>query len=247
MEADDARCVFADGAESGRAGLRLALPHRFAASRLSLRVMPRLAFAAVFALAAAATGCETTPALSAYEQGVLQARFDRDMALRDPSRSVLDPAVRRQFTGLRYFDVDTTLRFRVPLVREARAETVAVPLHLGGSDPYVRVGTVTMPMEGQPRRLAVYRPVSGPAVYWVPFRDATSGRATYGGGRYLYPDARGDTLEIDFNDAHNPNCDYNPTLYNCALPPSENRLAVPVRAGEKRSLLVETDTTGAGA
>ena len=207
--------------------------------------MPRLVFAVLALVGFSA--CESAPTLSAYEQRVLQARFDRDMALRDPSRSILDPAVRRQFTGLRYFDVDTTMRFRVPLAREARAETVFVPLHLGGTDPYVRVGTVGLPMDGQTRRLAVYRPVTGPPVYWLPFRDATSGTDTYGGGRYLYPTVVGDTLDVDFNDAHNPNCDYNPTLYNCALPPSENRLAVPVRAGEKRSLLVETDTVGAGS
>lgn len=206
-------------------------------------VRPLLAAAAVAALAA----CETAPAISPYVQGIAQARFDRDMQMRDPQRSILDPAVRRRFTGLRYFPVDTTLRFRLPLVRDARADTVHVPLHLGGTDPYVRVGTVAVPLaDGGPYRLAVYQPVRGERVLWVPFRDGTSGTETYGGGRYLYPEAHGDTLVIDFNEAHNPNCDYNPTAYNCALPPSENRLPVRVEAGEQRSLLVE-GATGAPA
>lgn len=194
-----------------------------------------LALLAPLALAA----CETAPAISPYVQGVAQARFDRDMSMRDPQRSILDPAVRRRFTGLRYFPVDSTYRFRVPLVREARADTVHVPLHLGGTDPYVRVGTVALPLDGGPHRLAVYQPLRGERILWVPFRDGTSGHESYGGGRYLYPEADGDTLVIDFNEAHNPNCDYNPTAYNCALPPSENRLPVRVEAGEQRSMLVE--------
>lgn len=203
-------------------------------------------FSRAFACLAAATlaavtfgACASEPAISPYVQSVAQARFDRDMAMRDPQRSILDPPVRRRFTGLRYFPVDTTMRFRLPLVRDDRTDTVHVPLHLGGTDPYVRVGTVAVPLDGGPYRLAVYRPVRGEPILWVPFRDATSGKESYGGGRYLYPETSGDTLVVDFNEAHNPNCDYNPTRYNCALPPSENRLPVRVAAGEQRSLLLE--------
>ena len=48
------------------------------------------------------------------------------------------------------------------------------------------------------------------------------------------------TILVDFNRAYNPDCEYNPERFNCALPPSENRLTVPIRAGEMKSLLHET-------
>ena len=198
---------------------------------------------AVLAIAGvvAGLGCGSEPRLSSYEQNVLQARFERDMVLRDPQRTILAPDVRKRFGGLRYFPVDSTLRFDLRLVRVAEPETVRVSLHLGGTDPYVRVGYVEVPMPGGPYRLSAFQPASGQPVLWLPFLDATSGKETYGGGRYLYPTlAADDRLLVDFNEAHNPNCDYNPTVYNCAMPPSENRLPVPVRAGEMKSLLVET-------
>lgn len=185
-------------------------------------------------------GCGGEARLSSYEQNVLQARFERDMALRDPQRTILAPDVRKRFGGLHYFPVDSTLRFRARLVRAAVPETVRVSLHLGGSDPYVRIGHVEVPLPGGPYRLSAFQPASGQPVLWLPFIDATSGRETYGGGRYLYPALGADgSLVVDFNEAHNPNCDYNPTVYNCAMPPSENRLPVAVRAGEMKSRLVE--------
>ena len=206
-----------------------------------MRFLPLLGLAL---MAGAFACCSDGPRLSAYEQSVLQERFERDMALRSKDRSILAPAVRARFTGLRYFPVDTTQRYRLPLVRAALQETVRVSLHLGGSDPYVRLGHVDVPLDGGPYRLAVYRPASNAGVLWLPFTDATSGRESYGGGRYLYPDTLADgRLVVDFNAANNPNCDYNPDLYNCALPPSENRLPVPVRAGEMKSGLLEAVAT----
>jgi uncharacterized protein (DUF1684 family) len=67
---------------------------------------------------------------------------------------------------------------------------------------------------------------------FLPFRDTTSGKETYGAGRYLDLHAHGDEVVVDFNYAYNPNCAYNPD-WNCPLPPAENWLKVPIRAGEK--------------
>jgi uncharacterized protein (DUF1684 family) len=69
---------------------------------------------------------------------------------------------------------------------------------------------------------------------WLPFFDGTSGRETYAGGRYLdiEVDAEG-MVDLDFNYAYNPLCDYNPDRYNCTLPPPENTLPFAVEAGEK--------------
>ena len=68
---------------------------------------------------------------------------------------------------------------------------------------------------------------------FVPFTDLTSGSETYPAGRYLDLDRnRTGIYIIDFNRAYNPYCYYNPT-YDCPYPPRENRLRVPIRAGEK--------------
>ena len=66
------------------------------------------------------------------------------------------------------------------------------------------------------------------------FRDATSGKVTYGGGRFLYADLPKDgKIVLDFNRAYNPPCAF--TAYaTCPLPPPENRLSMPVEAGEKK-------------
>ena len=69
---------------------------------------------------------------------------------------------------------------------------------------------------------------------WLPFTDATSGQETYGGGRYLdiTLDDEG-MVDLDFNYAYNPLCDYNADKYNCTLPPAGNHLDFMVEAGEK--------------
>ena len=67
----------------------------------------------------------------------------------------------------------------------------------------------------------------------MPFVDALAGRETYGAGRYVEPERLDDgKLLVDFNQAYNPYCAYNAN-WSCPLPPRENRLQVPIRAGEK--------------
>ncbi|HLE52058.1 MAG TPA: DUF1684 domain-containing protein, partial [Anaerolineales bacterium] len=78
--------------------------------------------------------------------------------------------------------------------------------------------------------LTVYRDPHG---YFLPFADALAGSETYGAGRYLEPEPAGKgKLLVDFNYAYNPYCAYN-DQYSCPLTPWENRLKVPIRAGEK--------------
>ena len=71
---------------------------------------------------------------------------------------------------------------------------------------------------------------------FIPFTDATSGQETYESGRYIdleIEDINNDKILIDFNRAYNPYCAYVSGVYNCPIPPAENRLAVAIRAGEK--------------
>lgn len=186
----------------------------------------------------AAACAPETPSLSPYAQEVLQARFDKDMAFRDKDRTILAREDRARFTGLRYFDVDSTYRLRLPIEPAEQIDTIRATLRKGGADRYLRLGTVTFERGGTMHRLAVYQPLDGRSTLWLPFTDLTTGDETYGGGRYLNPPLLEDgTILVDFNRAYNPDCEYNPARFNCALPPSENRLRLPVEAGEKKSLL----------
>ena len=103
----------------------------------------------------------------------------------------------------------------------------------GGEQTYHRAGVVRFDLEGEPAKVTLY---ASPEMHelFVPFRDATSGNETYGAGRYLEvepPDERGNVV-VDFNDAYNPYCAYNPE-WSCPIPPGENWLPVAIRAGER--------------
>ena len=104
---------------------------------------------------------------------------------------------------------------------------------------YRRYGYLEFTFEDQLYRLTVYQNVASKrkTTYegdlFIPFRDATSSNETYGGGRYLdlkIPSSS--NVIIDFNLAYNPYCAYSPR-YSCPIPPEENTLPIPIRAGEK--------------
>ncbi len=175
--------------------------------------------------------------LENWQIALVEMRIDKNEAFMDSSRTSLRPEDLPGFEGLNYYDPEPALRFRVELAREARPDTVQLEKRRGQKVAYARVGSVAFRHEGKAHRLWVYGPAQAgeEQFLWLPFTDATTGRETYGGGRYLdlELDADGKTVELDFNYAYNPLCDYNPDKYNCTLPPAENRLPFPVRAGEK--------------
>jgi len=162
---------------------------------------------------------------------LLRYRRARDEFFRDDPRSPLPPERRTGFGGLAYYDPNPDLVFRVE-VEPVPAEPVTIATTDGQERVYHRVGKVRIPIEGTEVELALFS--TGHEGLFLPFRDATSGTETYGAGRYLDLPAPGEDgmVEIDFNLAYNPFCAYN-DAYSCALPPYENWLEVPIRAGEK--------------
>jgi len=101
-----------------------------------------------------------------------------------------------------------------------------------------RIGSFLFELDGTECRLAVTRLLE-PGVpddhFDVYFRDATTGRESYDVGRYASVERIGDEATVDFNLAYNPSCALSP-FYNCPIPPAENRLSVPIRAGEMSPL-----------
>lgn len=97
-------------------------------------------------------------------------------------------------------------------------------------------GWLSFRLQGQTcRLLAFWERPTGPDALFIPFYDATTGKTTYGGGRYLNARLRKDgTVTLDFNQCFNPYCVFDPQRYgSCPLPPAENRLPFEVTAGQK--------------
>ena len=156
---------------------------------------------------------------------------------RDSARSPLPVAMRGDaFPGLAYFEPDPAFRFVLPLHEHEQKETVTVETTADGEQTYRRWGEFRFEVDGESATLQAYRPDDGADRFWVPFRDATSGEATYGAGRYLDLEPDRDRVDgewvVDFNLAYNPTCAYN-HAYECPLVPTENWLEIAIEAGEK--------------
>lgn len=169
-------------------------------------------------------------------------RGTRDELFRAHPLSPLDAHRRGDFTGLPLFDYDPA--FRVVVELAATPDAAAHSLS-GGRDGYVQL----IPFA----RTAGLRERLGDelTLYWLggygggvflPFRDATTGKASFGGGRYLLDGIKGADLGVaadgrailDFNFAYNPSCAYS-ARWICPLAPPENELPVAITAGERMS------------
>jgi uncharacterized protein (DUF1684 family) len=171
---------------------------------------------------------------------LLGFRAAKDRLFASHPSSPVPPAERRDFRGLAYWRHDPSLSFRLPLEPDLDAAPLDVPRSSAGpAMPYARIGWVSFAVAGVPTRLAVYWLNEYAGGIFIPFRDATSGTETYGGGRYLWDSGKGadlgsegDELVIDFNYAYHPSCVYDP-VWSCPLAPPENWLTVAIRAGER--------------
>jgi uncharacterized protein (DUF1684 family) len=189
-------------------------------------------------------------------------RAERQRLYREHPQSPVRAGQRTTFRAL-HFPYDPALRFELPLLRQepahvrgdasgsadggrgtrsaAGAAGPPLPTSIGTPFAFDRIGRVEVPFPDGTRRLSVYwlRGYSGGI--FLPFADATSGRETYGSGRYLLDGAKGadlggdsarGTLVVDFNFAYQPSCAFDPR-WSCPLAPPGNHLDVAVRAGER--------------
>ncbi len=157
-------------------------------------------------------------------------REHKDEFFRHSPQSPLPHHRRHDFAGLAYYPPDESLVFTMPVDAQVEGE-LTVQTSDGQQRTYRRAGRVRFEVDGEPAELTLY--TTGHPGYFVPFRDATSGSETYGAGRYLDLEPNEDgTVTVDFNYAYNPFCAYD-DAYSCPLPPVENWLRVPIRAGEK--------------
>ena len=157
-------------------------------------------------------------------------RKNKDEFFRTDHHSPLTPEQKQNFSGLNYFPENPDLDLTVEVERFDKGDVVKIQTNTGDVQAYERFGRFEFVHEEEEASLTIYSNEYG---FFLPFTDALSGEETYGAGRYLEPEELLDgRFKVDFNLAYNPYCAYNPN-WSCPLTPFENRLKVPIQAGEK--------------
>ena len=135
------------------------------------------------------------------------------------------------FKGLRWYPVKPAYRVTARFVTHAQPKTLKVDTVVGIAEAMPSPGYAEFEIDGKTVRL---EPVIEPGetdLFFI-FRDATTGRTTYPGGRFLYAEPpRDGRVVLDFNRAYSPPCAFT-AFATCPMPPAPNRLAIPIEAGE---------------
>jgi uncharacterized protein (DUF1684 family) len=170
-------------------------------------------------------------------------RCVRDDLFATHPQSALPLDRRAGFAGLDYFAYDPALRVLAD-VESAPDEARGIAGSAGSAIVFRRFARARFELAGEEHALELYWLEGYGGGVFLPFGDATSGKETYGGGRYLLDTVKGSDLGegpngrliLDFNFAYNPSCSYDPQ-WACPLTPSANRLSFAVRAGEKHAVV----------
>ena len=182
-------------------------------------------------------GCSTQPPQVDHTASLVALRAAKDAMLAQAADSPVAPENRARFLPLAYYPIDASWRTPAGLSPLSDAESPAfeMPTSTGQRRQMRRAGKLRFSVRGETYVLTAFVSADDAARQrlFVPFRDTTAGIETYPAGRYLDLDRTPTGLyDIDFNAAYQPYCYYDPT-YDCPIPPPENRLAVPIRAGER--------------
>jgi uncharacterized protein (DUF1684 family) len=162
----------------------------------------------------------------------------RDEMFADHPQSPLPSDQRTSFRGLAYFDYNPEARVLAE-VTQAEPQPLFIEASTGGSVEFTRFGVASFELHGNPLELELYWLDAYGGGLFLSFRDSTSGKTSYGAGRYLLDTVKGadlgsedDRLVLDFNFAYAPSCAYDPR-WVCPLVPPPNRLFIPIEAGER--------------
>lgn len=174
-----------------------------------------------------------------WAKNIEQQRGEKDKAFRETKDSPVPEKVTKNFHGLPYFPVNEKFRFAGAITRYDKRETFDIIASDGEKRKTLRYGYFDFQLDGKTYRLQVYKLLDLEPKYsnllFIPFLDATSGRESYGGGRYIdLEEQKQNHYTVDFNLAYNPSCAYGKSGYSCPIPPAENRLPVRIAAGEKK-------------
>lgn len=178
-----------------------------------------------------------TPRQQASVNSIIKYRNQKNLDFLQADWSPLLPEDTSSFKGLNYYPIDLTYRFEGSITKYDTALQDTIIGTKGDLRPALKYGYFYFKYKSKPYRLEIYKILKDDPEYqkylFLGFTDATTGKQTYGAGRYIdLTENDSNHYVIDFNLAYNPYCAYNPK-YTCAIPPEENRLPFPVTAGEK--------------
>jgi uncharacterized protein (DUF1684 family) len=179
---------------------------------------------------------------SEYARELRTWRSERDRFFKTDAQSPLKNKHKNFFSGMAYYPIDSAT-YRVTARLHPPQDTGYFSMkHTNGRDyRYRRYALAVFELKGDTHQLTLYQSARSQrdpryrGALFLPFTDPTNGQSSYGGGRYIdlkEKDIQDSTVVIDFNRAYNPYCAYN-SEYACPIPPGENRLSVPIKAGEK--------------
>jgi uncharacterized protein (DUF1684 family) len=179
--------------------------------------------------------CSSRPPVDTrdYAQKIAAERSEKDQLFLQKNDPIPD-ARKGELLPLAYFPIDPTYDVPASLTPSDDPTVIDMPTSTGAPRKMRKAGTLTFSLKGQPLSITAFYDLTGsPEHLSVMFNDLTSATETYPGGRYLDLDRNPQGIyELDFNRAYNPYCYYNAS-YECPVPPPENRLKAPIRAGER--------------
>ncbi|AFK03275.1 protein of unknown function DUF1684 [Emticicia oligotrophica DSM 17448] len=152
------------------------------------------------------------------------------------------PLKKEDLEYLRFFEPNEKYKVLCEFVLTKKKEKpFDIPTSSGQTATYTKFGELKFEIDGKPYKVAVYQSLRLRNLpqyrdyLFIPFKDLTNGKESYGGGRYLdlrMSQLEGDKIYLDFNKAYNPYCAFS-AGYSCPIPPKENHLKVAIEAGEK--------------
>lgn len=202
---------------------------------LSAKIFTLLLFLFVFSVTADAQIFYGTNNPKVFREG-------RDKEFRNKEESPLKKEDFIIFKGLNYFPVDKRFRVEADFTRTSDEKYFQMPTSSGKTKKFVKFGVLHFKLNNQDYSLNVYQADADVLakfpeykdLLFVPFKDSTNGKESYGGGRYIdIKTPPGKRAILDFNLAYNPSCAYGSDRYSCPVPPKENFLKVEINAGEK--------------
>ncbi len=144
----------------------------------------------------------------------------------------------KNFKGHPFFPFDAKYRVTAQFVQSKDTQPFDLPTSSGKTKSYQEYGKATFTLDGKPYTVILYQSLDlikqdkYKDYLFLPFRDATNEKETYGGGKYMdLKIPKGNTIVLDFNQSYHPFCAYNAYDYNCPIVPEENKLPVEIRAG----------------
>ncbi len=155
-------------------------------------------------------------------------------------KSKFSPLKEEDLQYLRFYEPIEKFRVECQFTATTGGRPFQIPTTTGETKTLVKFGELSFPLDGKTYKLTVYKYPDMQLIpqyrdlLFIPFRDLSNGKETYGGGRYIdlrMSQIENDKIILDFNKAYNPYCAFG-VGYSCPIPPRENHLKVAIRAGE---------------